>query len=194
MPIIELEDIDFNRAIANIVASVALEGAALSHILNAEGEKIQKVSAMTDVSVQQLEDINSSVGRITGSISNLERNMRTKLMTALDRLPPPGTDFAIRKTDDAGNPLSGGVFNLSNANVSSNASSVAGVVDFGQIFSGAYTLTEVSPPPGHAADPVQHSVDVSPSGDITVDGNIPAANFVMENIPLPLPNTSTGRK
>ena len=38
-----------NQAITDLIQSVALEETALSHILNAEGEKIQKMVALPDV-------------------------------------------------------------------------------------------------------------------------------------------------
>lgn len=45
MPVIQATPITRDVAISNIIQSVALEQTAISHILNAEGEKIQKVVA-----------------------------------------------------------------------------------------------------------------------------------------------------
>lgn len=49
MPEIECKHMDECCAASSLLQSIALEGAAISHILNAEGEKLQKVllSAVT---------------------------------------------------------------------------------------------------------------------------------------------------
>lgn len=49
MPVITPIITTRSQAITDIIESVALEETALSHILNAEGEKIQKMVAMDDV-------------------------------------------------------------------------------------------------------------------------------------------------
>ncbi len=46
MPKIECTNIDKCCAASSLVQSIALEETAISHILNAEGEKIQKVLSL----------------------------------------------------------------------------------------------------------------------------------------------------
>ena len=46
MPVITASTTTREQAITDLIQSVALEETALSHILNAEGEKIQKVVAI----------------------------------------------------------------------------------------------------------------------------------------------------
>ena len=53
--------ISMSQAITDLIESIALEETALSHILNAEGEKLQKVLAMEDVSLNQILDVNETV-------------------------------------------------------------------------------------------------------------------------------------
>lgn len=66
------------QAITDIIESVALEQAALSHILNAEGEKIQKVVATATTS-EQLLAVNKSVQAMVNTISRLEMVLQAKL-------------------------------------------------------------------------------------------------------------------
>ena len=49
VPVITPSTTTREQAITDIIESVALEETALSHILNAEGEKIQKMVAMPDL-------------------------------------------------------------------------------------------------------------------------------------------------
>ncbi len=66
------------QAITDIIASIALEQTALSHILNAEGEKIQKIVANT-TSAEQLLRVNRSVRSMVSTITRLETVLQSKL-------------------------------------------------------------------------------------------------------------------
>lgn len=66
------------QAITDIIASIALEQTALSHILNAEGEKIQFAVANSTTSSELLA-VNSSVKKTIDSISRLEMILQGKL-------------------------------------------------------------------------------------------------------------------
>ncbi|MEG1278281.1 MAG: isopeptide-forming domain-containing fimbrial protein [Cellulosilyticaceae bacterium] len=67
------------QAISDILESVALEQAALSHILNAEGEKIQAILAMKNVSINTMIQANASVEGMVKSIGKLEMILQGKL-------------------------------------------------------------------------------------------------------------------
>ncbi|WP_312694936.1 hypothetical protein [Caproiciproducens sp.] len=67
------------QAISDIIESVALEQAALAHILNAEGEKLQKIVATERVTPAQLLDTNKSVKKVVDSVSRLELVLQAKL-------------------------------------------------------------------------------------------------------------------
>ncbi|WP_312692228.1 hypothetical protein [Caproiciproducens sp.] len=67
------------QAISDNIESVALEQAALSHILNAEGEKLQAVMTVANVTPSQLLDTNRSVKKMVDSISRLELILQSKL-------------------------------------------------------------------------------------------------------------------
>ena len=65
----------------DIIESVALQETALSHILNAEGEKIQKMVALPDVTPEVLLATNKSVESMVNAVSRLEMILQAKLPT-----------------------------------------------------------------------------------------------------------------
>ncbi len=79
MPVISSSNITRSQAITDIIQSVALEEAALSHILNAEGEKIQKMVAMADATPEILLQTNKSVESMVDSVAQLETVLKQKL-------------------------------------------------------------------------------------------------------------------
>ncbi|MEG1153382.1 MAG: hypothetical protein RSD61_02515 [Ruthenibacterium sp.] len=66
------------QAISDIMESVALEQTALSHILNAEGEKIQKALHM-NLSPKCLLAVNKSVTDTVDAVTMLEMVLHGKL-------------------------------------------------------------------------------------------------------------------
>lgn len=79
MPKIECQDISKCCAATSLLQSIALEEAAISHILNAEGEKLQKALSMHTCSQKDLIEINKSVEDMVGKIINLETILKSKL-------------------------------------------------------------------------------------------------------------------
>ena len=79
MPIITASATTRTQAITDLIQSVALEETALSHILNAEGEKLQKIFAIEDVSAENILAANKSVEYMVNSVSNLEMVLRDKI-------------------------------------------------------------------------------------------------------------------
>ena len=78
MPIITPGTSTRCQAITDIITSVALEQTALSHILNAEGEKIQKIVALAETADEMLA-VNKSVENMVKSITRLEMVLQGKL-------------------------------------------------------------------------------------------------------------------
>lgn len=66
------------QAITDIITSVALEQTALSHIINAEGEKIQKIVASSQTAAEMLA-VNKSVESMLGAVTRLEMVLHSKL-------------------------------------------------------------------------------------------------------------------
>ncbi|MFV0314313.1 MAG: hypothetical protein ACK5I7_04325 [Anaerotignum sp.] len=81
MPVIVNSGITRTQAITDVIESVALEQTALSHILNAEGEKIQKVVflATSTADVAAVLAVNQSVNSMVNSITRLEMLLQSKL-------------------------------------------------------------------------------------------------------------------
>lgn len=73
------------QAVTDVISSVALQQTALSHILNAEGEKIQKVVQLA-TTPEELLVVNKSVNGMVDSIARLEMLLQNKLSLFSDCL------------------------------------------------------------------------------------------------------------
>ncbi|SHI01227.1 conserved repeat domain-containing protein/fimbrial isopeptide formation D2 domain-containing protein [Clostridium collagenovorans DSM 3089] len=71
----------YQQAITDLIESVALEETALAHILNAEGEKIQKAIALK-LPIKDLIEVNCSVESMISAITKLEIILHDKLKFA----------------------------------------------------------------------------------------------------------------
>lgn len=93
MPKIESSKTSRCQAITDVIESVALEQTALSHILNAEGEKLQKFLCMGSATHQMILDANHSVHEMVESVARLETELQSKLSLfsdcLCDRCPKP---------------------------------------------------------------------------------------------------------
>ena len=78
MPKIECNHIDKCCAASSLLQSVALEEAAIYHILNAEGEKLQKGISLS-CNLNELIEINKSVENMVDKLITLETVLKTKL-------------------------------------------------------------------------------------------------------------------
>lgn len=79
MPVIITSQSSRYNAVTDIIQSVALEQAALSHILNAEGEKLQCMLASNCTTPDQILDTNNSVRSMVDSVAKLEMILQYKL-------------------------------------------------------------------------------------------------------------------
>lgn len=68
-----------SQAITDLFESVALQQAALSHILNAEGEKLQKILSFEDISTDTVLQANKSVESMADTVAGLELILQQKL-------------------------------------------------------------------------------------------------------------------
>lgn len=83
MPVITPGTGTQEEAVTDIITSVALQESALSHILNAEGEKMQTVIGMEDITREELLCLNKSVELMVDVIARLEMILQAKLETVL---------------------------------------------------------------------------------------------------------------
>ena len=79
MPFIKSSHTKRRQAITDIIESIALEECALSHILNAEGEELQKVVCFKDLCVEDIVTVNHSLCDILKEIDVLECTLKDKL-------------------------------------------------------------------------------------------------------------------
>ncbi len=75
-----------SQAVADLIESVAMVESGLSHILNAEGEKIQFFLGTEGITPAQLLSVNSSVQAIVADISVLEQALAAKVQAAVSIL------------------------------------------------------------------------------------------------------------
>jgi len=68
-----------------LLQSIALQEAALAHILNAEGEKIQRVVCEAKC-VDDLLNVNESVTNTIQAVSTLEEMLKDKAIAVIDEL------------------------------------------------------------------------------------------------------------
>lgn len=68
-----------SQAITDLFESVALQQAALSHILNAEGEKLQKILSFEDLRAETILQTNQSVESMVNAVAGLETVLKQKL-------------------------------------------------------------------------------------------------------------------
>ncbi|MGL5973061.1 MAG: hypothetical protein ACRCZK_05075 [Oscillospiraceae bacterium] len=79
MPVITPSTTTRCQSVTDIIESVALEQTALSHILNAEGEKLQAVIKNPASTTTDLLAVNKSVQSMVSSITRLEMILQGKL-------------------------------------------------------------------------------------------------------------------
>lgn len=79
MPIITPGEGTRKQAVTDLIESIALQETALSHIINAEGEKMQAIICMKEVSTHQLLTLNCSVEQMINAITRLEMILQSKL-------------------------------------------------------------------------------------------------------------------
>ena len=82
----KLDDLTLEQAINSILTSIAMEEAALSHILNAEGEKIQFALENRCTDLQKVIEINESVALLVDRIIDLQLILKTKMRLAKEFL------------------------------------------------------------------------------------------------------------
>ncbi|WP_367925538.1 hypothetical protein [uncultured Ruthenibacterium sp.] len=94
MPVITTSPnpISMSQAITDLLESIAMEETALSHILNAEGEKIQKALSWDDISLEQIMEVNSTVMEMVSTVNELEHTLRDKLEFISNNLYYPSRD------------------------------------------------------------------------------------------------------
>ena len=79
MPEIRSSNVSRSQAITDILQSIALEEAALAHILNAEGEKLQCAVAMECITAEKLIEVNETVRSTMEAATKFEQALQAKL-------------------------------------------------------------------------------------------------------------------
>lgn len=81
MPVIKGSNTTQCQALTDILESIALEEAGIAHIINAEGEKLQRVIGECNLSVDEILDVNTSVESMIDKVTSLEIVLKSKLDT-----------------------------------------------------------------------------------------------------------------
>jgi len=174
MPDITLAPIDPRLALASVVASIALQEAAVSHVLNAEGEKIQAVVGLPGTTVGDLQDINLSVGGTVDSVALLEDVLQNKLRTALGALYPTAT-FTISFIDSVtGDPVDCQCVLCTLTNLGTGEETTVHAIGDALILSnlkpGSYTLEMIGACAGYEINGTVFDIEVDAQGNATFDG------------------------
>ena len=97
MPIITPGTGTRNQAIIDLIESVALQETALSHMLNAEGEKMQAIINTPGVTREQLMALNNSVYTMLSAVTRLEVVLQGKLELFASVKPDPTAASELAK-------------------------------------------------------------------------------------------------
>ena len=84
-----LENLTKEQALNSILTSIAMEEAALSHIINAEGEKIQFALANKCRDLDQVIAVNKSVSDLLERVFDLQLLLKSKLSITRSMMDPP---------------------------------------------------------------------------------------------------------
>lgn len=79
MPIITPGDNTVDQVITNLIESVAMQETSLSHILNAEGEKMESIITMDGTSTEELLEMNRLAGLMVNAVTRLELILQGKV-------------------------------------------------------------------------------------------------------------------
>ena len=87
-------DLTREEALTMIIASIAMEELALSHIINAEGEKLQYIlgtlpGARPCAGPQDVLEVNKSVASLLDVVAQNQMLLKNKLEKVLEACPPP---------------------------------------------------------------------------------------------------------
>jgi uncharacterized repeat protein (TIGR02543 family) len=177
VPTIALKSFSARDALMNVMGSISLEEAALSHLLNAEGEKIQhfllEVPPDTTNGADGLIDLNASVGDMVRQVGWMEGMLHQKLFLSVSGLPTKVMPLTVRKVDDRGDPVKGAEFVLTGEGVEREAVSDAnGMLLCECMTPGVYKIREVSAPTGYILDETVHTLTVAMDGTMRLDGKL----------------------
>lgn len=79
MPIITPGNTTADQAITNLIESVAMQETSLSHILNAEGEKMESIIDIEGTSTDELLRMNHSAELMVSAVTRLELILQGKV-------------------------------------------------------------------------------------------------------------------
>lgn len=82
MPVIVPGDETCEQAVIDLITSVAMQETALSHILNAEGEKMQAIIDMEGTTPDELLKMNRSAEMLVSAVTRLEMILQAKVELA----------------------------------------------------------------------------------------------------------------
>jgi len=174
MPDITLERIDRRIALASVIASIALQEAAVSHVLNAEGEKIQAVVGMPGVSATDLRNINRSVEETVNNFAMYGDDLRNKLKTVINALYPKVLLIIHFVDIDTGEPVNCECIECELTNNATGETSTfyarRDTLTIPNLKPGSYTLNMIDACLGYALNADEISIYVDSRGNVTFNG------------------------
>lgn len=91
--------VSMDRAVIDLLESIALQETALSHILCAESQKMKTAMNMDDLDLCKLLEVNDSATNMVHAVANLELMLKDKLEFISNNLyyPPSDTESSAAK-------------------------------------------------------------------------------------------------
>ncbi|MCL1802035.1 MAG: prealbumin-like fold domain-containing protein [Eubacteriaceae bacterium] len=185
------DNVGFDDIVSEILTSIAMEEIGLSHILNAEGEKLQYVLGTADgeniavkPSIEEILEVNEAVRGTIAAVSMNQIFLYDKLSSVLKafkvwgegpKTPGSKAYLTVTKKDRAtGEPISGTTFGLRPKGASSGGpqavTNSAGIATFSNIPIGEYTFLEETPNSEYQHNGTEYKVIVDSAGNVTIEG------------------------
>jgi len=169
--------ITLSTALANVLASIAMEEMALAELVNAEAAKVNTAVGM-NLAPAELLKVNDAVSATLDALSGIESGLADKacaVTSVLEPIPLPVTAEFIVEAAVTGQPIAAfssyTLTDLATGVVKTVVCDACGNLEIHGLIPGHMYTLQALPAPGLKADPVVHTITVDNTGVVRLDGN-----------------------